>query len=468
MKWNGEDIIKKKYLISYVTVFIFFSILLLNSKELSLDEIWCYGFTKRITGGFVPYKDYNLIPTPLFFYIGTIFSKSLISFRLYGALINTIIVMLVFYICRKNSNDKKISLFITLIAIIILSFTKFANYNILLLLNLMISYIFAARFFWKKDEISSFLFGFSLSVCLLTKQNVPAILIIIFTVMLSFLFIRRVILLKTYTSYILGGILPVLMFLVYSIYNGSISSFLNYAFLGTSSFKDNYLIQDGAQLLILVSILITTLIISDIFKSVNDKMLAVVTLIFSVSSYILIYPIVDIYHSLMLLLLNLIYLTPFLESNLIKLKYSKIEIPVLIIIIIYVFFISTFSGNDYIRSKIKFYNNIVITKSLEEDVNIICDYIKEQEENGIDVAIISRRSYLYNIPANDYNGILDLLMTGNMGTKSIEDIKALIDEKDIILTNDIYEYQDIKKVREYIFDTYTQTGTIGSMKIYIK
>ncbi|MPM57841.1 hypothetical protein SDC9_104665 [bioreactor metagenome] len=376
--------------------------------------------------------------------------------------------MLVFYICRKNSNDKKISLFITLIAIIILSFTKFANYNILLLLNLMISYIFAARFFWKKDEISSFLFGFSLSVCLLTKQNVPAILIIIFTVMLSFLFIRRVILLKTYTSYILGGILPVLMFLVYSIYNGSISSFLNYAFLGTSSFKDNYLIQDGAQLLILVSILITTLIISDIFKSVNDKMLAVVTLIFSVSSYILIYPIVDIYHSLMLLLLNLIYLTPFLGSNLMKLKYSKIEIPVLIIIIIYVFFISTFSGNDYIRSKINFYNNIVITKSLEEDVNIICDYIKEQEENGIDVAIISRRSYLYNIPANDYNGILDLLMTGNMGTKSIEDIKALIDEKDIILTNDIYEYQDIKKVREYIFDTYTQTGTIGSMKIYIK
>lgn len=210
-------------------------------------------------------------------------------------------------------------------------------------------------------------------------------------------------------------------------------------------------------------------IINDIFKSVNDKMIAVVTLIFSISSYILIYPIVDIYHSLMLLLLNLIYLTPFLGSNLIKLQYSKIEIPILIIIIIYVFFISTFSsGNDYIRSKINLYNNIVIQEYLEEDVNIICDYIKEQEENGIDVAIISRRSYLYNIPANDYNGILDLLMTGNMGTKSIEDITALIDEKDIILTNDIYEYQDIKKVREYIFDTYTQTGTIGSMKIYIK
>ena len=105
---------------------------------------------------------------------------------------------------------------------------------------------------------------------------------------------------------------------------------------------------------------------------------------------------------------------------------------------------------------------------IHKNTKVIFEYIKEQEKNGIDVAMVNEYSYLYMIPANDNNGVLDLLSVGNVGTLSNEDIILLIDNKDIILTNDYYFFQDIKDVREYVFENYTQIGTVGNMGIYKK
>ena len=40
-----------------------------------LDELWQYSFASNISNGLVPYKDFNIIVTPLFSFIAAIFLK---------------------------------------------------------------------------------------------------------------------------------------------------------------------------------------------------------------------------------------------------------------------------------------------------------------------------------------------------------------------------------------------------------
>lgn len=435
-----------------------------------MDEIWCYSFSKRIAEGYIPYKDYNMIQTPLFFFIGSLFSKSLILFRIYGALISSATVFLTFYICRKNNVDKQLSIILTLVNSVLILIVPFANYNIMLLLALMVLYLVANRFFENKDKSSSFLFGFSLSVALLIKQNVPAVLIVIFTCILLVFLFKNVITFSVFIYYVLGGFIPIFIFTSQAAVNGSLSSFINYTYWGMGSFSENYMVQDGSKLLIFYSVMITILIVMQSFKSQNGDRLNFTAFVISLSSYMLIYPIIDVYHSMLLLIIN-VTLSSILFKNInFKLHFIK---PVFIIILIVLCGIKAFSTiattkNGFVRSNISPYVNILLNKNVEKNVSEVSRFIEDQEILGSDVAIIDGSAYLYNIPSNDYNGILDMISLGNMGTYSNDDIILLINGKDIILTNEVYRWHDIQEVREYVFRNYIQEGTIGDMKIYKK
>jgi hypothetical protein len=184
----------------------------------------------------------------------------------------------------------------------------------------------------------------------------------------------------------------------------------------------------------------------------------------------LIYPLVDIYHSILLLIFNITLSSILFKNITIKLNFVK---PALIFILIILCCIKAFTAlvptkEGFVRSDIEPYNNILLTENVEENISEVSCFIMEQEKKGLDVAIIDGSAYLYNIPAHDYNGILDIICMGNMGPYSNDEIISLINEKDIILTNEIYRWHDIQEVREYVFNNYIQEGTVGDMKIYRK
>ena len=58
------------------------------------DEIWNFSYIYKMSNGLLPYKDLNIIVTPLFHIIGVsffkIFGKSLLSFKIYNIFIPTI------------------------------------------------------------------------------------------------------------------------------------------------------------------------------------------------------------------------------------------------------------------------------------------------------------------------------------------------------------------------------------------
>ena len=49
-----------------IIIFIVTLIYNLVIPELSLDEVWNYGFCYNVLNGLVPYKDFNMIITPLY------------------------------------------------------------------------------------------------------------------------------------------------------------------------------------------------------------------------------------------------------------------------------------------------------------------------------------------------------------------------------------------------------------------
>ena len=57
---------KIKHIFFFILLFILFLVWNLLFIPVNLDEIWNYGFTHNIYSGLVPYKDFNMVLTPLF------------------------------------------------------------------------------------------------------------------------------------------------------------------------------------------------------------------------------------------------------------------------------------------------------------------------------------------------------------------------------------------------------------------
>ena len=98
-------VIKKylKYFISFFIVFFLTFIIAYVNSTFDCDDIWLFGFTSNLSNGLMIYRDFNVVTTPLYYFIGVIFlnlfGNSLIYFDVFNALIITFIVFLAF--CQR-------------------------------------------------------------------------------------------------------------------------------------------------------------------------------------------------------------------------------------------------------------------------------------------------------------------------------------------------------------------------------
>ena len=66
-------IVKRKILILFICIFIlsfFYNFLFF---PLNGDEVWNYGFAYAISNGEIPYRDFNMVVTPLYSFLISIF-----------------------------------------------------------------------------------------------------------------------------------------------------------------------------------------------------------------------------------------------------------------------------------------------------------------------------------------------------------------------------------------------------------
>ena len=99
----------------------------------NLDEIWIFNFGKNIVDGLLPYKDFNLIITPLFPYICAfflkIFGSEMIVLRFLEVIQTAVILFLIYKILEQLKVNKSVSL-IFVIGLYYFNYTEFCfDYN---------------------------------------------------------------------------------------------------------------------------------------------------------------------------------------------------------------------------------------------------------------------------------------------------------------------------------------------------
>ena len=64
---------KYKFLIKYIVIFLIILVFNMLIVPTDLDEIWSYGFSISMRNGLVPYRDFNMVVTPIYPFIISIF-----------------------------------------------------------------------------------------------------------------------------------------------------------------------------------------------------------------------------------------------------------------------------------------------------------------------------------------------------------------------------------------------------------
>ena len=116
------------------------------------------------------------------------------------------------------------------------------------------------------------------------------------------------------------------------------------------------------------------------------------------------------------------------------------------------------------------YYGVLVEEEKRNEIDEILQYIRQEEQAGEEVKIISYYANLYMNLLGRNNGEMDLPFYGNLGKDGedglIEQIKQLKNTKILILTQEDTMYQESKKVMEYIKENYPKEGEIGQFSIY--
>lgn len=385
---------KIKVVLEYLIIFLCSFCALWFTAIINVDEIWNYGFSYNISQGLIPYQDFNMIITPFYPFLMSLFLKinsSLITFYI----VNSVIFTLIYYLTKQIKGDSAIVLYI------ILSIFSMLGYNVFLLFLMLL------LIFLEKKKTPVFLIGMVASFAVLTKQSMFPFLTI------ALLWKKDV---KEILKRLSGYIFPFIIFLIWLLASNTMKSFLDYCFFGLSSFQDkNLWIQNY-----FVFFLYLLFLFYFVFKLIKDKNNT--EIIYILAFQILAYPIFDISHMGLVIWLDLFY---FIDKIHLSTFIKKVWIIGFIFLVGFKIYNNVWDEDVHFASKFQLLKGRLINVSLEEELVDCVDYIKEK--NIKNTYIFDSVAYLikleWKVPINKF----DLINDGNMGVLGAEGYMEEID-----------------------------------------
>ena len=434
---------KKKYqILELIIICILTLIFNLVCLTMTGDEIWNYGFAYNIATGLIPYKDFNMVVTPLFPIISAIFMKifgiNIVTFHIFNAIICTMI----FHYMKKY-----IPKTYYLVYAIFLS-KSLPNYNVACML---LMYILMSMEDKKRND---YIIGIILGITFLTKQNIGIFLCI------PTLFAKNI---KKILKRVIGFMIPNLIILIYMILNNCLYQYIDYTFLGVGAFaKENIQIYPTCLIVILLSIIYLT------YKYLKTKDIKLLYLLFF---QLMAFPLTEPYHVMIPLIPTIGYFLSTLNLN------KKTIIAAFIIFITTIFSVNIY---DIYQKKIIYPNTTNQYKYRRlfpgDDIAItnIANYINTIED---ELYIISVSAYIIKLEANKPINKYDLLNNGNLGKdghkKIINEIEENCNKNKCTFLIDINELtgesktQYNKDIIEYIKTNYYHIGDYQNYQMVI-
>ena len=429
--------LKKKDILILIIIFIYTGILITYSNA-DNDLIWNYGFSYNFANHLLMYKDYNMVITPLYPFLGGILMRILgnnfLIFNLYNTILSTI---LYYYLYKKYPHT-----FIP--SIILISFILRPSYNFLVLFLVLI--------LLNIKEEKDFFIGFILGLLFLTKQS------FILLILPSIYLITKP---KRLFKRIGAFFLPCLFFLIYFILTNTFLDFLNYTFLGLFSFSSkNSFFNLG-------TIFILSLIIYLFLYYLKTKDIKVLYLI---TYQIMAYPIFNTMHIILSIIPVIIYFLDKLvkkkKYNLNYLRYFNYFVSILLICPLLSIPLQYFN-KDLVEGE-----NALEYKDISRSYLVNKDLFLKEVPNLSNTYFLMYDAYIYKYLLNNPITSYDLLLNGNLGYNGEErviDYFNSLDSNTYFVLNRVYTGGQLSKnIDAYIRNHYLKVKDFQEFTLYKK
>ena len=494
-----------KDMIVYLSCIIFVASNILVRQLNNLDELWNFNFANCVSNGLIPYKDFNMVQTPLLPLICgnilKIFGQEIYVMRFLAVILCSSILFLMYKILGKlkvNDFFKFISLIFsaflmndyftidynwatlfTLLIIIYLEIPKKYKDDNLVTESLLLKHDI------KKDTVIGLLAG----ICIMLKQN-TGLLISIVSVCYKVFEIRYKGQIKEFIKIAInravGVLLPIIIIGIYLFINGAIEDFVDYCILGVSTFtnKISYaqrLLNNKNIIYRVLSIMPILLFVMFILYFVKKEKNYLIISLYGMAEFIIVYPISDESHFVIALCLIFIATAYLINKVVEKIfasveRYKKINFVLSNTIMAFMIVVSCLNAYEKIEIykelninyEIKHYMGIAMSEIQMENIRKIDEYISNAEKN---IYVLDAQAAIYMIPIDRYNKNYDMFLKGNLGSKGeegqIENLQSDA-EKIVLILNDKYlrNWQNPENVRKYIIQNMNYVGEIGVFDIY--
>ncbi len=488
----------KKCINPFLIYVLISSILFIYSfsiENIIWDDIWNFHFIQGITEGQFPYRDMNIIVTPLFHYFGALFLKifgsSFTTFELLGSMINSGIIVTILAIIKLYTKNKFVHIFTVFLLLSLLVCNFMPNYNYLMLLFPLIIIYLEKRNKSTNDGHQSlrmeFFIGFLLALMVLTKQTIGLVFSFVYFIYYLINLVKKnhSFSIKGLLLCALGGLLPLLLFLIFIISNHAWNDFINYCFGGIFNFGSKNLASTYSLMTSLFSFGLVQLLVYATTKSKNQSPVNMLFLLFGIASLLIAYPLANDYHVFLATIIPISFIIAsffsviqtFSEEKMAK--YNKIvsiftTVFVAIVLILLIFkAIPLFNknGNFTFEDEFAIFNG---ASSLSDEdilkIKTVREYIDDKKASGYNVFILSSDASLYEIPYKEWHKDYDLLLNGNLGyngtNRVISDLSKI--EKPLFLKNKFGEinFQECEEIEDYVISKYDYIESISDFRVF--
>lgn len=350
---------KSKRLICNISIFLIIAlaiaIVVIPKAIGNLDELWNFNFANNVENGLVPYRDFNMVQTPLLPMVNAIFlaifGNELIVMRILACLLCAGVLFTFYKILNLLKANKGISLFVVMALFYMLKDYFCMDYNFaVLFVTLIIIYIELKRILYNKENINAtevgdtieslntnkscrqsstnkeikannktdlknnelnnwktdLILGILAGICIMLKQS-TGVIVTIALLGYNLLLVRSkeefIQYLKSTCIKILGILIPVTLIFIYLAINGAVDDFWDYCIAGIKTFTNKIpysRLLDNEKLYIKILSIVAPItfmgtFLYSVFKG-NKTFLIISSL--SIASFSAVYPIADEVHFL--------------------------------------------------------------------------------------------------------------------------------------------------------------------------
>ena len=436
-----------KMLILFVVFFVISFCYKIFFLPLNGDEIWCYGFSYNIAKGLVIYRDFNVMVTPLYFFLSSIFihlfGNYLISMHLFDCILIGFLAIILY---------KRLGLYKLLLLYPLIIIYYFPSYNYFSMFLLFVIIYLLDSHENKYYDVVSFLVG----LIFISKQSIGIFLLI------PVLFYS-----KNRLKSLFFYLIPFFLISFYLFIQGAFFDFINYCFLGMIDFNEN---NKLFTIYFVIEVFCCLYLIYKIFKSKFKDKKYLFILMFQVNAY----PIFDISHFIIPFIPVLYCILEDFNFNQLRLYY-RFLILVLFLSFPTIYVLKSFFCYDYVVSfdasnYLFLRNKGDVNNVLQKESEIVEKYYYQYDY----AFLLTRNSYAIKLYCDIPIGQYDLLLNGNMGyhgseriTKEIEDI--CIKNTCVFFVEDMSSEKDgqfSKKIYHYVLNRYQKKSGNDSFFIY--